>query len=251
MKRSLVLTVSILLISSASSLARQPVPDGDAPRTITTTGEAVVYVVPDELVVGFGVETYDPALKAAKDHNAAESARLLKAVREAGVEDKHVQTSDMEVELRYKDRARESAEVEGYIVRRTYAVTLKDVKKFEQLVSAALENGANRLLGFEHRTTELRKHRDEARKMAIRAAKEKAEALAGELDCTVGRPRTIGEGYFGYVGSWGSRWGYGRGQHMSQNVAQSAPGEGEGGETTPLGQIGVRASITVTFDLAG
>jgi len=37
---------------------------------------------------------------------------------------------------------------------------------------------------------------------------------------------------------------------MMQNAMQQAgPAGGEGGENTPLGQIGVRATLSVTFDL--
>jgi len=108
-------------------------------------------------------------------------------------------------------------------------------------------------MGFEFRTSELRKYRDQARQMAIKAAKEKAVALAKELDMTVGTPRNISEngvGYWGYTGGWWG-WGGGRGQYMSQNSIQQAPaGGGEGGQTMPLGQIAVRAQISVTFDIA-
>jgi hypothetical protein len=38
---------------------------------------------------------------------------------------------------------------------------------------------------------------------------------------------------------------------MAQNVAQAAPGGGGdgGGDATPLGQIAIRAQISVSFDL--
>jgi len=83
--------------------------------------------------------------------------------------------------------------------------------------------------------------------MAIKAAKEKAVDLARELECEVGRPRTIGESSWGY---WGpaSRWG--GNSWMTQNSAQQQSSGGEGGETMPLGQIGIKATVSVTFDLA-
>jgi uncharacterized protein YggE len=248
---------SICLFASLVRAQREDVPDRVPPRTITTSGEAVVYVVPDEIVINFGVETFDPELRRAKEANDEASKKLLDAIRKLGVEDKHLQTSDLDVELDYKDNGHASKGIEGYFARRMYSMTLKDTKKFEQAIDTALANGANRLMGFEYRTTQLRKHRDEARRMAIRAAREKADALARELECTVGKPRTIGEGYYGSVGSWGARWGWGGGMNsynVAQNVAQADGGGGAGnesGEALPLGQVGVRAQITVTFDLAG
>ena len=53
---------------------------------------------------------------------------------------------------------------------------------------------------------------------------------------------------FGTRGSWGS-WGSSPGG-MSQNVSFAAAGaSGEGNTLAPLGQIGVRAQVGVTFDL--
>jgi hypothetical protein len=51
--------------------------------------------------------------------------------------------------------------------------------------------------------------------------------------------------YFGYSSS---RWGM-TNAWMTQNSAQAAEPIGEGGETMPLGQIGIRASVHVVFDL--
>jgi uncharacterized protein YggE len=214
-------------------------------RTISTSGEAVVYAVPDEVVVNFGVETAQPELEKAKSQNDQAASRLVKALKEIGIEAKHIQTDNMDIEIRYKDN---NLVIAGYVARRGYSVTLKDTKKFESLITTALNAGANRLLGFEYRNTELRKFRDQARRMAVKAAHEKAVDLADALACQVGSPRVIQEGG-GFAGYWGSHWGWG-GNAMTQNSVQAAPGGGgDGGEATPLGQIAIRAQISVTFDL--
>lgn len=224
---------------------------GDGSRTINVNGEAVIYVVPNEAIVRLGVEAFDPSLAIATSANAATGARIMKALRALGLEEKHIQADHAEVEIVYpKDGV--AAGIAGYRVRRAYAVTVHDVVRLDDVITAALKNGANHLEGYELRTTELRKHRDEARKQAITAAREKAEALAGELGCSVGAPRSIGESYYGWFGtrgSWGS-WGYSASNQMSQNVSFSAGGSsGEGNTSAPLGQIGVRAQVGVTFDL--
>lgn len=221
----------------------------EAPRTISTTGEATVYVVPDQVLVNFGVESFDADLGAARARNDEASRRLVNAIRKLGIPEKQIQADHAEVEIVYRDGGPEAG-IAGYRVRRAYAVTLKDVSAFEKLIDVALRNGANHLAGFEYRTTELRKHRDEARRLAIRAAREKAEALASELGCRAGEPRTIGEGYSGWFGQHGSWWGYRYGSNMmSQNVAVAGGGGGSDSETMLLGQIGVKASINVVFDL--
>ncbi len=237
------IVVAVLAMVSIARAAEK-----EESRTIGTSGEAVVYVAPDEAALSVGIETFDAQLDRAKAANDQAAQRLLVAIKEMKIEERHIQTANLEIEVRYKDGSRPSFGIDGYYARRAYSITLKDVKQFEKLVDTCLKNGANRLMGFEYRSKELRKHRDEARAMAIKAAKEKAVALAGELGCKVGSPRQIHEGSFGYIGA-GSSWGWNRANVFAQNAAQYGEGGGEGGETMPMGQIGIRANVSVTFDL--
>lgn len=246
--RSLCITALLLVVITPAALAQDALAAlvaGANPRTISTSGEAVVYVVPDEVVVGLGIETFDKDLDKAKSKNDEGAAKLLKAIRELKIEEKHIHTDVMQVEIRYISSTH--LVIDGFVTRRAYSITLKDVKLFEKLVDTAIRNGANQLQGFEFKTTELRKHRDEARKMAIKAAKEKAQDLAKELECKVAKPRTITEGYANVGYGWNR---YNWAQNSFQNAAQVVGGgAAEGEQTMPLGQIGVRASVSVTFDL--
>lgn len=216
------------------------------PRSISTSGDSVVYVQPDEVQVSFGIETFDADLDKAKALNDSASAKLVKAIHGLGIEPKYLQTDNLQVEIQYRsNRAWEG--IAGYFARRAYSVKLKDTKLFEKLIDTGLKNGANQLLGFEFRTSELRKYRDQARKMAIKAAKEKAADLVRELDCDLGKPRTISEGYSGSFA--GYNWRYTNAM-QAQNAVQEAPAEAAAEQDTmPLGQIAVRAQVSVTFDL--
>ncbi|HEY6931050.1 MAG TPA: SIMPL domain-containing protein, partial [Thermoanaerobaculia bacterium] len=172
----------------------------DGSRTIAVNGEAVIYVVPDEAIVRLGVETFAPSLAEATSSNSATGSRIVKALRALGLSEKNTQADHAEVEIVYpKDGV--AAGIAGYRVRRAYAVTVTDVSRLDGVIEAALKNGANHLEGYELRTTELRKYRDEARKQAVNAAREKAEALAAELGCKLGAPRSIGESYYGWFGT--------------------------------------------------
>ncbi len=126
-------------------------------------------------------------------------------------------------------------------MRRAFTVTLKNPKLLENTVTSALANGANRIMGLEFRTTELRRFRDQARRQAVAAAREKAGLLAGEMSIAVGRPVSINEGYSGSTN--GSRWwGWNSGgANFVQNVVQAGGEAGPDGTTIPLGQIGVSA----------
>jgi uncharacterized protein YggE len=216
--------------------------------TIAVSGTAEIRVVPDEVNLRLAVETRDPQLDEAVKQNDARIAAVLKFLRESGIESKDVQTDYVEIHPQYNnDRRVQQLVPEFYLVRRNLGVRLRKVPQFDAVLAGALRNGANHVLGIEFRTTELRKHRDAARQQAIRAAKEKAVALAGDLDAKVGKPKSIQEQTHG--GYWGWTGGNANYNAMSQNVAQAAGGGEAGDGNLSVGMISVTATVNVTFGL--
>ena len=243
----------------ASSVRQDSQPASTEPRLITVTGDAEVRVVPDEVILTLGVQTWDENLQVAKRQNDAIVTRVLALVADHGVDPQHVQTSYIGIEPRYRNGYHEESDFIGFFVHKTIVITLRDLTKFEDLLAASLESGVNYVHGIQFRTTELREHRDSARALrstasaavAIQAAREKAVALAGELGHTIGDPQSIREEQSGWWSSynawWGSRWGAGMAQNVIQEVGAGAiAGEG----SVAPGQISVNARVSVTFELA-
>ena len=146
--------------------------------------------------------------------------KALKVIKEAEIPDKDIQTDYLSVEPRYDD-SYEKKDFIGYFIRNTFVVTLSNLEKVEELVSSVLQSGVNYIHGIDFQTTEFERYREQARELALNAAKEKAEKMASALGQTIGDPLQISEGYGGsdwwYYNSW-SGWGYGRSNTMSQNI---------------------------------
>ncbi|MEN6519798.1 MAG: SIMPL domain-containing protein [Armatimonadota bacterium] len=143
-----------------------------------------------------------------------------------------------------------------YGARQMIRVTLKDVSILEDLLTKSLEAGVIRIVGVNFRTSNLRKYRDQARTMAIKAAKEKAALMAGELGCKIGQPQSIseqpsyGRDWYYYGSSW---WGGGGGYSSSANSVQNIsdePSSSYDNTALSLGQIAVTARVTVSFELS-
>ena len=221
-------------------------------RTISVTGQAEVRVTPSTANIVFGVETLNKVLATAKDENDRRVQAVMQATRTLGVAPKDIQTDYIQVEPRYDDLTSGTV-LRHYTVRKTIAVTLNNVSKFEQCLSGALQAGASHIIGVQFLTTELRKYRDEARARAIQAAREKAVALARELNARVGKVISIQE--YGAGGPWhsyNSGWWGGRftGSGMNQVSVQGGSGANEpSGDAISLGQIGISASVNVSFEL--
>ncbi|MBN1137352.1 MAG: SIMPL domain-containing protein [Anaerolineae bacterium] len=238
--------LAILLLSAWTD--NQPSPQ--EPRRITVTGEAEVRVVPDEVILALGVETWDKNLNVAKSRNDEIVKRVIALAGQYGIEPEHVQTDYLGVEPRYRDGYYEERDFVGYFVHKTIVITLRDLSRFEDLLTASLQAGVNYVHGINFRTTELRQHRDQARALAIKAAKEKAVALAGELGQQVGDPLTIQEEQGGWWSSYGAWWGSRWGGAMTQNVIQEVGGASTLADSSVApGQIEVTARVTVSFEL--
>jgi hypothetical protein len=214
-------------------------------RQITVTGDADVLVKPDEAVVRFSVQTKDKDLDDAVGQSDSRTARVLRALKKLGVAARHIKTDHMNIWPEYNYH---EANVKAYRVRKGITVTVKDTEILEKVLEKAIDAGANGIDGVQFRSTDLRKHKDKARLMAVKAAREKAVDMAGALGQKIGRPRTISELPSNYNG-WGGYWGY-YGNVTAQNAVQNVgPAQGATGEITALGQIRINAKVTVAFEL--
>jgi hypothetical protein len=216
--------------------------------TISVSGDAEIRVVPDEVELSLGVETFARPLSAAKAMNDERITRTIASAKGLGVPANYIQTDFISIEPRYR-QSDITQELLGYVVRKTVLIRLKDISKFEDLLSGALEAGVTHVHGIEFRTTELRRYRDEARLLALKAAQEKAELLAKQTGRTVGKAFSIGEASYGYLSSYGSWWG-GRYGSVAQNVVQNFGGAAVGSDSAIApGQIAIRVNISVSYSL--
>jgi uncharacterized protein len=255
MNRSLFAAVCAVSVLAAPAAAqpRPRVADVDAARrTISVSGESELRVPPDEVVLTLGVETFNASLQASKSDNDTRVAAVLRAARARGVPEERVKTDYFVAEPRFSSNYYSTSEyrVLGYVVRKNIVITLRDMAVFEPLLADALGAGATHIHGVDFRVTRLRAYRDSARTLAIDAAREKAQALAGRLGQELGDPLTINEGSNGWYSGYGYGW---RGResgmaNVTQNVSDSGESAMVAGPTTP-GQVSVRANVSVVFEL--
>ena len=214
-----------------------------AAPTVTATGSAIVHVVPDQIELRFGVREFDRDLVAAKTRSDDVATKVIAFLREQGIAADDIQTAMVTSNAIYDDRYENGqptrGELKGFEVYRGYGVTIRDVKKFAPLLDRLLTDTSVRVEGYTYKSSEDRKHRDQARREAARAAREKAELLATALDARVGGVRTIHEisvQPFMPV-------------NRLANMAMDAGGAGGSEAATPIGQIEIRGEVTATFDL--
>ncbi|HYP52847.1 MAG TPA: SIMPL domain-containing protein [Pyrinomonadaceae bacterium] len=227
-------------LTSALAAAAQERPD---PRLITVTGEAEVRVVPDEVVFDVAVQTFHKDLRTAKSQTDERLKRLIELTRRYNIAERDVQTDYVKVEPRYRGN-NEARALVGYSVRKDLVFKLRDVSRAEGLLSELLEADITRINSIRFQTSQPRKYRDEARALAIRAAREKAVALTAEIGQGIGRAYSIVED----PPDAGPR------QSMYANITSNAisvsgDSSSDTDGTLALGQITVSARVLVRFEL--
>jgi len=238
-KNPMVILALLALVAFAGSA------ENVSPRTVTVTGSADVKVVPDEVGLVVGISTTNKNLGTAKKDNEANAKKVNDTALKFKIDQKDIQTSQISINPKY-EYINNSNVFTGYEVERTISFTLRDLSKFEDFLSAILDGGVNRVSNIQFRTSELRKHRDKARGLAITAAKEKAIALAEGLGQKIGKPITISED----VDRWQSWYGATAMRGLAtQNVMQDSGGSAESEDSFSPGQITVSASVTVVFEM--
>jgi uncharacterized protein YggE len=215
------------------------------PRTVTTTGSATVYVTPNRVDIRFTVHAFDADLAKAKAQNDEVAKRTLALLKDNGIEEKSIgtefaSTEPVYGERRHNDGRIERGPIQGYNVSRSYSVRLDDVSKFGGIVDRLLTDPNVTLGGHSFSSKEDRRYRDQARRDAAVAAREKAQLLAETLGMQLGAPRTVAD-----VTSDG---GFPPRPMFANSLREGGPGA-DGGDTAPIGQIEVRAVVNVSFDL--
>jgi len=223
----------------------------DTGRTIQVSGTAVVNVIPDRVLIQLGIQSSAGTPQRVEAVNSATINKIIHALKAQGVAEKDIVTDWYVIQPIYKNY--DSLNIEGYRINNVVAVTLRDINQVNKVIVAALDAGANQVVNVEFYLSDLRKYRDQARDLAMKAAGEKAKDLAAAAGAETGCVMNINENTWSqYYGGW---YGGQSRDLWTQNVMQNAaPAGGESGLLTDagpvnLGQISVRAEVSTLFSL--
>src|ERR1700749_4452272 len=180
--------VLFVILAAAAAFAE----DKPEPRLVTVAGEAEGNVAPDEVVFDLTVSTFNKELRAAKAQTDERLKNVIALAKKYGVADADTQTDYINLVPHYRGNNEERTPL-GYSVRKDLVITLRDVTRAEGLLSELLAGDVTRINTVSFRSSQMRKYRDQARDMAMRAAREKASALAGAVGQRIGKAYSIEE----------------------------------------------------------
>ena len=202
-------------------------------------GDAIVRVQPNQVILQLGVESRGEDLVATKKGNSDIIGKAVNYCKKKGILEKHIQTDYIRINPSYSYN---NGTLEYYSVDQSLSVTIEKLDTYEEILTELLKIGINKVANINFRTTELKANRMKARKLAIAAAKEKAEFLANEVGLQLGAIVNISEHSANpYAIGLG-------GGIMSQNVVQNIGGDSDF-EGLSVGMISISASATLTYSV--
>ena len=209
---------------------------------LTLTADGRSARVPDMAVFSAGVTSQGKTAGEAMSANAADMNRVIAALKKAGIADKDVQTSSINLNPLYgqpvvgpNGQVVQEPRIVGYQANNTVTVRSRDIKGFGKVLDALVSAGANQISGPAFQLSDPSSATDEARMMAIKAARTRAELYAKAAGLRVVRIVSITEG-----------GGYSPPQPMYAKTMQADSG------STPVsaGEVEAAVSVTVQFELA-
>jgi len=168
----------------------------------------------------------------------AANSKALQAVvdrlKAAGIEDRDLQTSNLSLNPNWVGYDSGSTpKIAGYVASNMLNVRVRALDGLGSVLDASIADGANTLNGISFELAEPRPAQDEARKAAVADARARATLLVEAAGGSLGKIVSITENS-----------GYGSPMPMFKSDAAAAP------VPVASGQIGLSASVTVSFEIA-
>ncbi len=171
----------------------------DAPTaTLTVSGQGSAAAAPDIATVRAGVETEGATAAEALAANSAAAARIIAALKEAGIEARDIQTAGLVVEPHYEapdpNQPHRAPAIAGYRVVNEVAVTVRALAGLGAVLDRLVSEGANRINSLGFGLADDRAVADMARNAAVADASRAAGVLAEAAGVKIVRVLSVTDG---------------------------------------------------------
>jgi uncharacterized protein YggE len=243
----------VLLIQSVKALKEfRYVGSGvTASNTITVTGMAEVFAVPDRATFTVTVREDAEDVADAQEEATKKMNGIIDYLKGEGVEEKDIKTINYSVNPKYEYSQAACTNFScppsnqilvGFEVWQMVEVKVQDPKKAGELLSGVGSKGASEVSGLSFTIEDEDELKSDAREEAIAEAREKADQLAAQLGVKV--VRVVGF----YEDSYGYQPYYAKGG-VAMDMAMSARAEAAPAPQLPTGENKITSNVNVTYEI--
>ncbi len=192
------LLASVLALSAiamtASAQTTAPAAFASNGTLLSVSAQAEARRVPDVATISAGVVTQADDANAAMRANAVQMDKVMAAIRAAGIAERDIQTSGVNLNPQYRYVENQAPEITGYQASNTVNLKVRDIARLGKVLDALVASGANQVNGPSFEIDKPEAAYDEARRAALDKARARATMYAGTLGMRVRRIVSISEG---------------------------------------------------------
>ena len=202
--------------------------------TITVTGSASVTLKADYARISVGVSSKAATVEQAANENNAAIFAVIEALKEAGVLEEDIATSNYSVYAEYDYASFGGQKLTGYNVTNQLTVIIRDMAHIGATLDKATAAGANNIYNIEFLSTKADEAQDEATVYAVQDAMRRAKLLASAAGLNLGGIKSISD----TVASYGI---------VTRSYASKL--DAVAGNSILPDDTSVSASVTIVFEL--
>ena len=161
---------------------------------LSISAEAEARRVPDVATISAGVVTQSPDANGAMRANATQMDKVMAAIRAAGVAERDIQTSGVNLNPQYKYIENQNPTIIGYQASNNVDLKVRDIGRLGRVLDSLVASGANQINGPTFQVDQPEPAYDEARRAALDKAQARAQVYAKALGMRVRRIVSISEG---------------------------------------------------------
>lgn len=158
---------------------------------VTVVGSATVKLSPDSAAIVAAVSRSEAEAKDALAQARASADQVQAFLKERGI--RNFSASRITLTQDFRITKKEEAMAAGYKARIGFNIKLTDLDHIDEIVTGIIAAGANELLAINYQSSLMNEYRNDARRQAIAAAREKAELFCQELSVSLGRVLAMNE----------------------------------------------------------
>jgi uncharacterized protein YggE len=187
---SLLMILAVLVSACGTALAQAPTPE-PAKRTISVNGSAQATLTPDIAYMTIGVHTENAEAKKAVTDNTSGAEKVIAALKSMGIDAKDIRTANFNIYPSQEFTPEGQLKSTKYVVDNSVFVTVRDLSKVGDVLSAAIGAGANNVSGIQFDVADKNAALADARKQAVDNAHALADELAKAAGVTLGQVQSI------------------------------------------------------------
>ncbi len=151
---------------------------------MTVYGKGNIKVKPDIATASIGVVVENKDLSVAQAQSIEKANKILDTLKRMGIKERDIQTENYTITPEY-DYIEGKQVFRTYKITNTFRVTLRDLSRIGEIIDAAVASGANVVNNITFTIENPEKYYNQALKIAVRNALEKARVLGDTLNVIV------------------------------------------------------------------